>query len=133
IGKDASNNISGNTAYTIDFRVEGNNSLSPITAYPNPFVNETAFKFIATGDAVSELSILIYDNFGKLVNKITGIQNGFNDTNVRWDGKDFLGNNVPSGVYYYKINASGDKFDLFNNSGENIVEFQRNYGKIIKI
>lgn len=53
----------------------------------------------------------IYDAAGRfIVNLPPPAANAGIGTTLTWDGKDFNGGRVPSGVYYYKIEGSGKSF-----------------------
>ncbi|NOY59353.1 MAG: T9SS type A sorting domain-containing protein, partial [Calditrichaeota bacterium] len=74
--------------------------------YPNPFNNSTSITFTLPGKAYIELSI--YDVSGRLIR--TPLQGEFESGLhvVSWDGNDNLGIAVSSGVYFYKLQTSGD-------------------------
>jgi hypothetical protein len=75
------------------------------TCYPNPFTNSTKFSFSLTTDYHELTQINIYNVKGQLVRKL-----GFSDLDVgfsaEWDGKDTNGNDVKSGVYFYKLSGN---------------------------
>ncbi len=67
--------------------------------YPNPFSNSTTFRF-NFGQAGS-LDIKIYSLAGQLVSSLEKhVANG--TIEVSWNGTDLNGNQVPSGLYYYR-------------------------------
>jgi hypothetical protein len=71
-------------------------------AYPNPFNPNTNLSFTLP-NAVS-YSMKIYNVAGQMVKSYEGV--GTAGLNViTWDGKDNLGNDVSSGVYFYKLSA----------------------------
>jgi hypothetical protein len=71
-------------------------------AYPNPFNPNTTLSF-SLPTAVS-YSLNIYNVAGQLVRSYEGMGNvGLNV--ITWDGKDNAGNNISSGVYFYKLTA----------------------------
>ncbi|NIA30602.1 MAG: T9SS type A sorting domain-containing protein [Actinobacteria bacterium] len=74
--------------------------------YPNPFNSSTSITFTLQKKAYIELSI--YDVPGRLVRTLLQreLENGLHD--VSWDGNDNLGIVVSSGVYFYKLQTSGD-------------------------
>lgn len=61
--------------------------MSVFYANPNPFNASIEFHLDDCGN------ILLYDLFGRIVNKISVCPDGI------WDGKDFLGKQMPSGMY----------------------------------
>jgi|GEM_PF-6971720 len=73
-------------------------------AYPNPFNPFTNLSFTLP-EAVG-YSLNIYNVAGQLVRSYESMGSvGLNV--VIWDGKDNAGNEVSSGVYFYKLNAAG--------------------------
>jgi flagellar hook assembly protein FlgD len=54
----------------------------------------------------SHVSLVIYDLGGR---QITQLESGVKTAGVhlvRWDGRDNAGNRVPSGVYFYRLEAA---------------------------
>jgi Ca-activated chloride channel family protein len=74
--------------------------------YPNPFNPETQIGYtLPSGDSSYLVLIRIYDTLGRLV-KI--LENGYQapgNYTVTWDGRNDLGMVMPSGVYFYTIQA----------------------------
>ena len=76
--------------------------------YPNPFNPETWIPYqLATG---SDVQITIYDTRGVLVRKLAlGHQSAGYYTGrsraAHWDGRNSIGENVASGVYFYQLQA----------------------------
>ncbi len=74
-------------------------------AYPNPFNPFVNLSFSMPEAASYSLSI--YNVAGQLVRSYEGM--GTAGLNViTWDGKDNAGNEVSSGVYFYKLMAAGN-------------------------
>lgn len=72
--------------------------------YPNPFYNETQIIFHLTNAGKTELAI--YNMSGQ---KIRTLINSFYTSgrhSVIWDGKTNLGENVGSGIYFYKLSVN---------------------------
>jgi hypothetical protein len=73
--------------------------------YPNPFNPSTRISYkLSTGNHVS---LTIHDLLGR---KIKTLVSGFQSAghySVEWNGKDELGNTVPSGVYLYSLHSGG--------------------------
>ena len=84
----------------------------PMTAllpnYPNPFNPETWIPFRLAEDA--DVMLTIYDVSGKEVRSLdightkTGVHESRNKA-IYWDGRNDLGENVASGVYFYHLKA----------------------------
>ncbi len=82
------------------------NSVVLYPNYPNPFNSSTKIEFeIPTK---MNLQLTIYDLLGKEIKQLfRGFKNPGRHSFI-WDGRDNLGNQVASGVYYYKL-----EFDNF--------------------
>lgn len=73
--------------------------------YPNPFNDMTNIEF--TLDASGEVSVEVYDLFGK---KVTTLSEGYMASgmhNVRWNGTDMGSQPVAGGVYTIMIRSNG--------------------------
>lgn len=71
--------------------------------YPNPFNPTTTINFALAGKET--VSLAVYDLTGRKIKTL--VSETFNAGNyaVTWDGCNDAGNIVPSGVYFYKIQA----------------------------
>jgi len=81
------------------------NKITSLTNYPNPFNPETTISFQLKQD--DELELSIYNIKGQKVKTLVkdNLTKGLH--RVVWDGKDRNEIPVGSGVYFYKITASG--------------------------
>lgn len=82
------------------------NTIVPIAGilnqnYPNPFNPETTISFdmAKAGNA----NLAIYNVKGQLVNTLFNGTANFGKNSFVWNGKDARGNNVPSGLYFYRL------------------------------
>jgi hypothetical protein len=71
---------------------------------PNPFSSTTVIPFSAGRSGIVSLSI--YDVRGRRV-KTVRIKTGPGDASFLWDGRDDRGRAVSSGIYFYRVEASG--------------------------
>lgn len=76
--------------------------------FPNPFNPETIINYSVP--ELSKVKLTIYDALGKEVNTLLNTSQNAGQYKINWDGKDFLGIDVPSGVYFYNLNA-GNSFN----------------------
>ncbi len=76
-------------------------SLSP--NYPNPFNLSTIVRFALP--IASEVTLIIYDLFGKEIRKLVTGHYEAGTYLVSWDGRNNLGRVVSSGVYFLKMRA----------------------------
>ncbi|MCD4817187.1 MAG: SBBP repeat-containing protein [Candidatus Cloacimonetes bacterium] len=70
--------------------------------YPNPFNPKTTINFAVKDGETAQL--LIYNVKGQIVKTYTDFENGFHT--VDWNGKDDLGNQVGSGLYFYRLKSA---------------------------
>jgi hypothetical protein len=86
-------NKDGQISSPIYWRLEQN--------YPNPFNPTTKISYNLAKDA--DVHLDLYDITGKQVATLVDEYQTRGSHVLTWNGKDRLGNNVPSGVYFYKI------------------------------
>jgi hypothetical protein len=70
--------------------------------YPNPFNPETEFELYLPYP--SEWDVQIFNVTGQMVENMSGYS-GSGSVKVRWNGTDFNGRKVASGIYFYKATA----------------------------
>jgi endonuclease I len=77
---------------------------------PNPFSTSTTISFNIHHKDEKSAEIKIYNIKGQLVRQFNPPAGGleFKINEVVWDGKDQTGRQVPSGIYFYKLNI-GEK------------------------
>ncbi|NQT64088.1 MAG: T9SS type A sorting domain-containing protein, partial [Candidatus Marinimicrobia bacterium] len=86
-----------------DVTVPERSSLS--SAYPNPFNPSTSIDYQLSN--AGDVSITVFNLLGQ---PVATLENGFQTAGsytVSWNGLDASGNSVPSGVYFYKMQAEG--------------------------
>lgn len=86
----------------------GSNNLQAI-AFPNPFTNKISIKYALYQNV--NVSFEFTDLLGRTISTYqTGKQpEGINEFN--WNGKDEKGNDLPNGIYFYKITAGDQTFE----------------------
>ncbi|MCK4414381.1 MAG: T9SS type A sorting domain-containing protein [Candidatus Eisenbacteria sp.] len=72
---------------------------------PNPFSPETRIDFELPTAGPVELAI--YEVNGRQIRSLLKEERAAGPHTVRWDGRDDDGREVPSGVYFYNLTASG--------------------------
>ncbi len=72
--------------------------------YPNPFNPETVISFSLKEDTEAVLSI--YNMKGQKIKTLKSEYMTAGEHSVVWNGKDDNGNDVSSGVYFYKLNTN---------------------------
>jgi hypothetical protein len=74
-------------------------------SFPNPFATLTRIGY-ALGSA-GKVRLSVYAPTGRLVARLVDGEAGPGSHAATWDGRDCLGNQVGSGMYYYKLEAEG--------------------------
>ncbi len=69
--------------------------------YPNPFNPTTTIKYSLPKSG--KVTIQVYDIMGSLVKGLVSKNKNAGTYSVLWDGKNSLGLNVSSGIYFYKV------------------------------
>lgn len=134
-GRDESGNLSGDLYYRVSFRVLLEQQLSNIRNYPNPFSSYTWFEYTLSGEPAASLQIEILTPDGRLARTISldqGIPSGTRRLKVYWDGMDYVGTPLPSGVYYYRVRIvdnHGSEVKLRRNS--NAINSNNAYGVLM--
>jgi hypothetical protein len=75
---------------------------------PNPFAATTEVRFIVP--LASPVSVRVYTVHGALVRTLVDERyESAGEHGASWDGRDDGGSDVPSGVYYYRLTAGGER------------------------
>ncbi len=85
---------------------------------PNPFSDSTVLSF-STTKHIDNPEIIIYNIIGQKIKVLSGSETHSENKSIytfEWDGSDNNGNNVPEGVYFYKIDE-----DNFYDTGKMIL------------
>jgi len=72
--------------------------------YPNPFNGETVIQFSLPKK--STITLTVYNLLGKSVKTFFLENRNPGRHSVQWNGKDDFGNQLPSGIYFYKLVAN---------------------------
>jgi hypothetical protein len=75
--------------------------------YPNPFNPTTAIAFSLPRP--SHVRLTIFNETGQLVRTLTNFEFQVGSHTLVWDAKNDRGQSVPSGIYYYQMEADGYK------------------------
>ena len=72
--------------------------------FPNPFNNETLFRYqVPVADQV-ELSI--FNSLGQKIINLVAAKHSAGNYEIRWSGTDANGQPLPSGLYFYRLQTS---------------------------
>ncbi|MFH1613225.1 MAG: T9SS type A sorting domain-containing protein [bacterium] len=89
--------ILGDDGNTID-KIANNSKINTLN-YPNPFNPECYIPIEITNNKSQNIKIKIYNILGQVIREV--ITNNANNS-VYWDGRDNLGKEVSSGMYFYE-------------------------------
>lgn len=74
--------------------------------YPNPFNPETKIAYsLPVGRATYRVVIKIFNTLGQVICTLVDTEQSPGNYTVRWNGRDAANNLVPSGIYFYSIQA----------------------------
>ena len=79
----------------LEFRLQQN--------YPNPLNPTTTIKYQIP--SASDVNLTIYNSVGQKVRTLYSGQRNAGTYEVQWDGKNEMGNEVSSGIYFYQLKA----------------------------
>ena len=74
-------------------------------SYPNPFNPRTTIDFSIPN--YSEVELIVYNTKGQKIKTLTNEILSSGDHSILWNGDDYSGKSVSSGVYLYKLNVNG--------------------------
>ncbi len=74
--------------------------------YPNPFNSSTQIRFQLP--AASVVQIKIFNTLGQVIAIVAERNFEAGHHQIDWDGKDQLGYDVPSGIYFYQVRAANE-------------------------
>ena len=116
--------ITNNSASSsISFKVKNEKQpvIQDLYAYPNPFSESTRFFFKHNQNQNGvKISLRIYNKYGQIVfNQQTNKHIDTNyDRSFKWNGKNNAGNDLPHGIYFYRIYVAPENGDNAVASGK---------------
>jgi Zn-dependent metalloprotease len=82
-------------------------SLTLEQSRPNPMQNQTTIRFALP--AAGPVTVDLFDAGGRIVRTLAKGPRSAGVQELVWDGRDDAGHAVPSGVYYYRVQANGQE------------------------
>jgi YVTN family beta-propeller protein len=76
--------------------------------YPNPFNSQVVIPIIGHSEEIKSQLLKIYDICGKVVRSIDNGVGGQHSDRIIWDGNDWGGKTVSTGVYFARIVGTGE-------------------------
>lgn len=73
--------------------------------YPNPFNFNTRIEYVLANNQEKKTQLVIFDLLGRQVRMLVNKRQPAETYKIIWDGTDDFGNQVTSGVYFYKITS----------------------------
>jgi len=116
-----------NNSATVEFDAEvvasGQFMLTEVLNYPNPMEEQTMFSFVLTSPA-NRVTLEIFTLAGRKIFYYVGnsLNNDFHEF-FSWDGRDYDGDRVATGVYIYKVTAYAMETD----------EVAESFGKVVVV
>ena len=105
----------GEAAGSADFALSGgsvhvlSNRAMLLGSSPNPFRPATSVRFRVPDGGLRDARLEVFDTSGRLVRAIEAGPVGPGFAEIPWDGRDRRGNDVSSGVYYYRLKVGPDE------------------------
>jgi hypothetical protein len=90
----------------VDYKSLAVGSFALLDNHPNPFNTSTLIRF--STDGVSLVTLDVYNILGQQIARVIEDVVPAGPHQVEWDGRDWKGRSVPSGVYVYRL-SSGSK------------------------
>ncbi len=103
--------LSNEADFTTTINNSGYQQQFPIFAYPNPFNQSTTISFSVEGSD-KNIQITIHNFSGQKIKTLVDKKLNAGKHQVIWNGTDDSGNQVSSGIYFYKM-KHGDKYTGF--------------------
>jgi len=88
-----------------DFYVLESANIANLSNFPNPFNPSTTIKFSVQND--SNINLSIYNIKGQKIKTLANNEFTKGNHSIIWNGDDFSGKAVSSGIYFYKLNVNG--------------------------
>lgn len=132
---DASGNMASADPYEITFQVKYESSVVLLAPYPNPSLATVIFTLVISGEeAPDAFDLMVFGVDGRMVREIrvdNGLVVGTNE--IFWDGRNDTGQDLPGGVYPYRI--------ILRRQGQEVPVkvpvmanyFRAGYGKVVLI
>jgi len=73
--------------------------------YPNPFNPSTVITYSLATSA--DVDLVVINVLGQQIRTLVNEYQSSGDHSVVWDGRDQGGNQVASGIYFYRMSAAG--------------------------
>jgi hypothetical protein len=74
-------------------------------SYPNPFNPVTSIQYAVGSKQTNPVALRVYNVLGQLVRTLVNEPQEAGIYEVIWDGSDENGNEVASGIYFYRLQA----------------------------
>lgn len=84
--------------------IDQNSSDQIMFCYPNPFTDQLTIDYNVQHDG-DNVSIAVYDLFGKLVAEIVNGNHASETYKLRWNGTDANGSNLKNGIYFLRFTS----------------------------
>lgn len=132
---DASGNMASAEPYAITFLVKYESSIVLLAPYPNPSATLVVFTLVISGqEAPDEFDLMVFSVDGRMVREVRNKGDIIVGTNeIVWDGKDDAGQDLPGGVYPYRIVLRRQGQEVPVKVPVNTNYYRAGYGKVVLI
>ncbi|MBN2018249.1 MAG: C10 family peptidase [Candidatus Cloacimonetes bacterium] len=80
--------------------------------FPNPVANQTTISFGLPNTQIQNPQLRVYNLLGQLVSSYDIDNPKAGDNTFEWNGKDNSGNDIPNGVYFYRLETDTYQSDI---------------------
>jgi hypothetical protein len=130
--RDARNNASGTTPYTVTFTVSYEHTAYLLAPHPNPVSSTVSFVLVFTGETPPDKFVLdIFNSNGQPVHTLEFGEFIIGTNRLVWNGTDSRGNALANGLYLYRVRlfSNGQPVPINIPEGERFLK--KGYGKLV--
>jgi len=97
--------VSRATGVEEEWRLDYSDNLFLNQPFPNPTISRVQIVYGLPNS--SQVSLKVYDLSGRLIRTLVDRKEEAGVRQVFWDGRDQSGQDLPSGIYFYRLSSQG--------------------------